>query len=126
MKKMLFALPILSVFFAFSGCSNDDGENQGTKIEVTQNEIQGSWHNSSYSSYRHIIFDGNNYSYNIMDVDTEELTRREHGVYTIDGINITFSAEGEDSKLGVCEIYWENESRSHLHIYPIGSFIKAD
>lgn len=42
-----------------------------------------------------------------MDVDTEELTRREHGVYTMDGINITFYAEGEDSKLGVCEIYWE-------------------
>lgn len=126
MKKMLIMLPILAVLFVFSGCSNDDGENQETKIEVTQNEIQGSWHNSSYSSYRHITFDGNNYSYNIMDVDTKELTHREYGVYTIDGINVIFSAEGEETKLCNCEIYWEDGSKNHLHIYPVGSFIKAD
>lgn len=126
MKKVLFILPLLAVLFIISGCSNNDREDQDNKIEVTQDEIQGSWHNSFYSSYRHITFEGNKYSYNIMDVDTEELTHREHGVYTIDGFNVIFVAEGEDTKLGDCEIYWENESRNYLHIYPIGEFIKAD
>lgn len=126
MGKGLFMLPMLATLFVLTGCSNDDGEEQEAKIEVMKNEIQGSWHNSSYSLYRHITFEGNNYSYDIMDINEDEFTHREHGIYTINGINIIFVAEEKNTKLGSCEIYWDNESKNYLHIYPIGLFIKAN
>ena len=118
-------LALILPVFIFSGCSDEEETNeQETKIEVTQNEIQGSWHNSSYSVYHHITFEGNEYSYDIMD--SEEINHRENGTYTINGIDIVFNSEDGNSKLGNCEIYWEDETKNYLHIYPVGSFMKAD
>ena len=126
MNKLLLMLAVILPVFIFSGCSNDEETNeQETKIEVTQNEIQGSWHSLSYS-YNHIYFDGNEYSYNIMDANGDEITHRENGTYTINGIDIVFSSEDGSSKLGNCEIYWEDDTKNYLHIYPVGSFMKAD
>lgn len=126
MRKVLFLITAIISIAMFIGCSDSDKEEQETKIEVAQNEIQGTWHTSSYGSYKHITFNGDNYSYGIMDVNNEEITHTEHGSYTINGINVLFTSDGGETKLGSCEMYWEDESKNYLHIYPVGSFTKAD
>ncbi len=123
MKKILLMLAMILPMITFIACSNDDKE-QEVKIPITLNELQGSWHNSSYGIYRHITFEEDSYSYYIMSDD--EITHREYGTYTINGINITFTSKGEMSKLDNCEIYWEDDYKNYLHIYPIGTFIRAD
>lgn len=125
MKKFLYLLMVAMFAIMLPSCGGDDDEPEA-KIEVTQSEIQGSWHNSVYGTYHRITFDGSKYSYSQMNVKTSRIEYRENGTYSINGLNIVFMATTNESKLGECEIYWESTYKNQLHIWPIGSYVRAD
>ena len=125
--KFTIALILGIVAIGFQSCGSDDDE-PDAKIKVTQSEIQGTWHTSSYGNYHRMTFNGNEYSYSRMDVRTSQIEYMENGTFTISGLEITFKSRIGSSQLGgtgECEIYWENGNKSQLHIYPLGTFDKA-
>lgn len=126
--KLTVALVLGIVAFGFQSCGSDDDE-PDAKIKVTQSEIQGTWHNAAYGTYHHMTFDGNEYSYSRMDVRTSNIEYMEYGTYTLSGTEISFKSSVGSSQIGgtgECEIYWENSNKSQLHIYPLGTFDKAN
>lgn len=126
--KLTIALIIGVVALGFQSCGNDDDE-PDAKIKVTQSEIQGTWHNAAYGTYHHMTFDSNEYSYSRMDVRTNNIEYMEYGTYILNGTEISFKSSVGSSQIGgtgECEIYWENGNKSQLHIYPLGTFEKAN
>lgn len=106
-------------------CGGDDDE-PDAKIKVTQTEIQGNWSCHAYGTTHTMKFDGDNYSYSQSDNSSILPYYMENGTYTISGTSITFKARLVESKLGTCEIYWDNAAKTILHIYPIGSYTKTN
>lgn len=131
MKKLLsftFALILGVIAFGFQSCGGGDDE-PNAKIAVTQSEIQGSWHSSSYGYYHHFYFNDDSYSYSRMDARTTEIKYSESGTYTLSGMDISFKSRKGSSELGgtgECEIYWEDGNKSHLRIYPMGLYERVN
>ncbi len=126
--KLTFALIMGIVAFGFQSCGSDDDE-PDAKIKVTQSEIQGSWHTSNYGTYHRFKFEGNEYSYSRMDARTYQIEYMENGTYAISGYDITFHSRIGSSQIGgtgECEIYWENNLKNQLKIYPMGTYTKSE
>lgn len=121
--KIMLTLMIGVFMFGLQSCSDKDEPE--AKIAVTKSEIQGTWHTSAYGQYHLFSFEGNNYVYNRMNIKTSNIEVRESGTYSLNGLTITFRPNTGTSKLGECDIYWENNMKSLLHIYPMGTYSKA-
>lgn len=123
--KLTIALIMGIVAVGFQSCGGDDDEPEA-RIKVTQSEIQGKWHMTAYGTYHRFTFDGNEYSYSRMNNKTSKIEYMENGTYTISGYSIVFKSTIGTSQLGDCEIYWDNNLKNSLHIYPLGSYIKTN
>lgn len=119
MKKILFLMAMLPMML-FTACSSDDEED--TKVEATKQSVQGSWASTHYDNFYNITFSEDEYSFILMDIESKKITKRENGIYSIDGTKIHTK---EGSFINNDEIYFTDESRIYLHISSMGDCLKS-
>ena len=124
MKKVILMVTLL-LPMVFMACSDDEDVKE-TKIEVTQEEIQGDWGTSNYKGYLYLSFIGDSYLYRVIEPGDKHFSHTERGTYTIEGFDITFHRDSGGSELRDQEIYWEYEHGNYLRLSSIGTFLRID
>lgn len=127
MKHILHLIVITMAMFLFSACSESNYEPEmPSYIETAKAEdIQGSWHNSSYGTYRSVTFNDNKYTIRFMDEASNRITDSETGRFMLDGEDMTLEATNGESKFSPLKVYWEDGNHTQLKIYPLGSFLRS-
>lgn len=125
-EKVKLLWLVVIAFILLPGCGGEDDE-PSNEISATVSEIQGSWNNATYGTYRYITFDGNNYSIYFMKISTSEIIKKEFGTFTLNGTTMTTTkTKGDDITYGELKVYWTNSTKNTLHIYPLGDFLKVN
>lgn len=121
--KMLWL--VITALLILPSCGGDDDE-PSVEIPATVVEIQGNWANTSSGYYRNFLFDGNKYSVHFMKISTSEIIKKEYGTFTLNGTTMTTTkTKGDDITYGELKVYWTRNSKTTLHIWPIGDFQKV-
>lgn len=99
------------------------------EIGASDKDIQGNWKTTAFGTNHSLTFHNGEYAYIRTRVKKKEIYYVEYGTYKIDGENITFTPlEGESSVggNGQCKCHWENPEKTRLHLWPAGSYEKAE
>lgn len=113
--KMAIALILGVVALGFQSCGSDDDE-PDAKVYATVSDIQGTWHGTLNGFYYRFTFDGDNYSYNQMNVADNDITASSNGTFTIKDHKIIFSGGKNEVPWSDEEIFWTNSMKNYLQI----------